>query len=88
MKMSIAQITDRLLQEDEVTVLELLDLDAQTLVETFKHRVRERKLFLEKYYEEDVVEASQTYKKQSDSFRLASKEVWEEAGFDLENDAY
>lgn len=87
MTKTIAQITDRLLQEDEVTVLELLDLDAETLIETFKHRIRERKLFLDKYYEEDY-EEPQNFRERTDSYRLASKEVWEEAGFDLEEDSY
>ena len=87
MNRTLAQLEDLLLQEDEVTVLELLDLDATTLVECFKHRIRERKLFLNKYYEEDN-EAPQGIRPKTDSFGLASKEVWEEAGFDLESDAY
>ena len=84
---TIQQLTVYLLEEDEVTILELLDISTSDLIEAFKFKIRERKAFLNKYYEESN-EEDQTFYQKSDSSRLASKEVWENAGFDLENDAY
>ena len=84
---TLAQITDLILQEDEVTVLELLELTTEDLVESFKHKIRERKSYLNHYYE-DNFEEEKPLRKVTDSYRLGSKKTWEDAGFDLEKDSY
>jgi hypothetical protein len=86
-QLTINQLCDQLELEDEVTVLELLDLNSFELVGMFKHRVSERKDYLLKYYEE-VTEKETPYRKQTDATRLGSREVWEAAGFDCEDENY
>ena len=90
MTTSISQLCAILSLEDETTVLELLDISSEELVDTFKHKVRERKLYLSKHYEEDLEEQSSegSLRKHSEATGLGSKQVWKDAGFDLEEDSY
>lgn len=87
MRPTLGQIATYLSLEDEVTVLELLDINSEELVECFKHKIRERKTYLNGYYEDNTPE-DKSVSKYTESSRLGSKKVWEDAGFDLEEDAY
>ena len=77
---SLAQIQTLLSLEDEVTVLELLDISSEELVDAFKHKIRERKAYLNKHYEEDI-EEEKHFRKHNEGSGLGSRAVWEDAGF-------
>jgi len=80
---SIAQVQTLLCLEDEITVLELLDITTEELVIMFLHKIRERKDYLNKYYEE-TSQKEATHRKPSEASRLGSREVWENAGYEAE----
>ena len=83
MNPTLAQVYTLLSLEDEITVLELLDISSEELVDAFKHKVRERKAYLNKHYEEDI-EEERTCRKHNEASGLGSKEVWTQAGFEKE----
>lgn len=53
MSLTFADIKDRLKQYDETTLLELLDVSAEELVEAFEHRIEERYELLEAMLTDD-----------------------------------
>ena len=61
MNPTLSQVQTLLSLEDEITVLELLDISSEELVEAFKHKVRERKMYLNKHYEEDIEEIPRSH---------------------------
>ncbi|CAB4217540.1 hypothetical protein UFOVP1590_58 [uncultured Caudovirales phage] len=80
---SIAQVQTLLCLEDEITVLELLDITSEELVIMFLHKIRERKDYLNKYYEE-TSQKEKPNRRYSEANRLGSRKVWEDAGYEAE----
>ena len=78
--------------EEETIVLELLDLTSPELVATYKYKVRQRHDYISKYYEDtpniETEEAAYYPREEYEPRGLGSKSVWEEAGFDCEDENY
>lgn len=89
MSLGLVQIYTLLELEEETVVLELLDINSEELVKAFKGKIRERKPYLTKYYEDqNEQEEERPLRKHSEYSGLGSKEVWEAAGFDMEKSDY
>ncbi len=73
--------------EEETRVLELLEITSEELVLHFKERVRDKLVYLINYYEENNQEKN-SFCRQSEATGLSSKEVWENAGYELEREGY
>ena len=86
-KSNITKICALLELEDEVTVCEMLQLTSEDLVVAFRNRIRENLPYLLDQYEKNTEKEVPIYR-QSEGSRLGSKEVWENAGFDLEKESY
>lgn len=86
----LGQLYSLLEKEDEITVLELLDITSPELVDSFKHKVRKRYDYVCKFYEESSEEEEVAIRdeERNEPRGLGSKSVWEEAGFDIEDDNY
>ena len=94
MKKTLGQLYPLLEAEEETIVLELLDLTSPELVNTYKYKVRQRHDYISKYYEDfpDNDESEETpYPRDEERFGprgLGSKSVWEEAGFEEEDENF
>ncbi len=101
MKKSLEQMCDKLEEEEETIVLELLDLTSPELIQSYKHKVRQRHDYISKHYGEEYStdegedeiqedqEAKEYYRREKEETRgLGSKQVWQDAGFEVENDNY
>lgn len=53
MPLLLHEINERLLREDEVSLLELLEISSELLVERFSDRIEERIDYLENYLDEE-----------------------------------
>ena len=82
----LLDLYDILRNEEETTVLELLEITSEELVAAFKSKIRTKKGYLDKYYEAEQEE--ELIREFSEATGLSSKEVWENAGFDLEKEGY
>jgi hypothetical protein len=59
--LSIYELVELLYKEDEVTILELLDIDSQELVDAFKGKLKKRKHYVEKYFDEELSEEEEVF---------------------------
>lgn len=55
--MTFAELCDRLTHVDEVSLLELLDISSEDIVERFEDRIEEKR----DYFEEDLEDESEEY---------------------------
>ena len=55
------ELLDLLKREDEVTVLELLDLTSEDLVEAFRGRIKQRRAYIQKYLDGDMDESEEVF---------------------------
>ena len=55
--MTFAEVCERLIQVDEVSLLELLDISSEDIVSRFEDRIEERR----DYFEEDLEEEEDEY---------------------------
>lgn len=53
MPLLIHEIIERLLREDEVSLLELLEINSELILERFSDRVEDRMDYLENYLDEE-----------------------------------
>lgn len=53
MPLLIHEIIERLLREDEVSLLELLEINSELILERFSDRVEDRMEYLENYLDEE-----------------------------------
>lgn len=53
MPLLIHEIIERLLREDEVSLLELLEINSEMILERFSDRVEDRMEYLENYLDEE-----------------------------------
>ena len=51
--MNINDIIEKLKGEDETTILELLDIESEELVDAFKKKIRSRRDYIEKFFGEE-----------------------------------
>jgi hypothetical protein len=90
MSKTTSQLYDLLIHEDELTVLELLDLTAEDLATAFIHRIRERNGIINNYYE-DTGKAYETSRREEERLGprgLGNRSVWEDAGFEIEDEDF
>lgn len=90
MKRSLAELYALLLQEDEVTLLELLDLNTEEILTLFKYKVRRRHDYISKFYEESR-EEEETQIREEERYatgRGSDRSYWQEEGYDLEDESY
>lgn len=59
--LSTAELIDLLYKEDEITILELLDIDSQELVDAFRAKLKKRKHYVEKYFDEELSEEEEAF---------------------------
>lgn len=78
--------------EEETIVLELLDLTSPELVQAYKYKVRQRHDYISKYYEDvpniEEHEEIPYQREEGEPKGLGSREVWQNAGFDCDDENY
>lgn len=86
MSRTLGELYEFLVKEDEITVLELLDLTSEELVNAFKYKVRSRKGYIVKFYEDesDGEPQSKEESEEGEQRRMGRKALWEETGIDCE----
>jgi hypothetical protein len=82
----LLDLYDILRDEEETTVLELLEITSEELVAAFKAKIRAKKGYLDKYYEAEQEE--ELIREFSKAAGLGSKEAWEAAFGELEEESY
>ena len=82
----LLDLYDIMKNEEETTVLELLEITSEELVAAFKGKIRAKKGYLDKYYEEEQEE--ELIREFTQAAGLGSKEVWESAFGELEEESY
>jgi hypothetical protein len=59
--LTLSDLIELLLQEDELTILELLDITSEELVLAFKSKLKQRKNYVEKYFDEELTAEEEAF---------------------------